>query len=56
MTGVGGRCVVERYKIESMFGLPAGTKESGRCGEMALVEVRLYGQNSSTIVKIANLF
>ena len=26
--------VVERFKQESMYGLSAGTKKSGRCGEV----------------------
>ena len=26
--------VVERFKQESMYGLSAGTKTSGRCGEV----------------------
>ena len=26
--------VVERFKKESMYGLSAGTKNSGRCGEV----------------------
>ena len=40
--------VVERFKQELMYGLSAGTKKSGRCREVAvverwpLVEVRLY--------------
>ena len=40
--------VVERFKQEVMYGLSAGTKKSGRCREVAvverwpLVEVRLY--------------
>ena len=40
--------VVERFKQEVMYGLPAGTKKCGRCREVAvverwpLVEVRLY--------------
>ena len=40
--------VVERFKREVMYGLFAGTKKSGRCREVAvverwpLVEVRLY--------------
>ena len=40
--------VVERFKQELMYGLSAGTKISGCCGEVAvvgrwpLVEVRLY--------------
>ena len=40
--------VVERFEQELMYGLSAGTKKSGRCREVAvverwpLVEVRLY--------------
>ena len=40
--------VAERFKQEIMYGLSAGTKKSGRCREVAvverwpLVEVRLY--------------
>ena len=43
--------VVERFKQELMYGLSAGTKKSGRCREVAvverwpLVEVRLYWHN-----------
>ena len=46
--------VVERFKQEVMYGLSAGTKKSGRCRGMAvverwpLVEVRLYGKTSVT--------
>ena len=28
--------VVERFKQEVMYGLSAGTKKSGRCGEVAV--------------------
>ena len=30
--------VVERFKQEVMYGLSAGTKKSGRCREVAVVE------------------
>ena len=41
-THFGGRCrcrevaVVERFKQELMYGLSAGTKKCGRCGEVAV--------------------
>ena len=34
--------VVERFKKESMYGLSAARTKNGRCGKIALVEVRLY--------------
>ena len=32
--------VVKRFKEESMYGLSAGTRKSGCCREVAIVEVR----------------
>ena len=39
-----------------MFGLSAGQNIVAVVERWQIVEVRLYGQNSSTIVKIAGLF
>ena len=52
-TRFGGHCrctevaVVERFKQELMYGLSAGTKKSGRCGEVAV-------SGGSTVLKKSN--
>ena len=41
--------VVERFKQELMYGLSAGTKKSGRCGEVAV-------SGGSTVKTVARCF